>query len=232
MIKSPITSMTRRGFVVAGALALGGCVSQGGAPVSVAPLAPAVPADVRAMYAALPAEDHPIPAIDPGVVDPRFWRQIVADPTGEEAGTLTVDTSERFLFLSLGSGQALRYGIGVGKEGLAFAGDATIRRKAAWPRWTPTANMIRREPERYGPVAGGLSGGIENPLGARALYLYQGGRDTLYRIHGTNEPWSIGQAVSSGCIRLWNQDIVDLHRRVPTGTRVVVRAHDPGEWLG
>ncbi|MGP9820932.1 L,D-transpeptidase [Salinarimonas sp. NSM] len=225
-----IADITRRGFIIGGTLALGGCVQAARAPVE--PLAPAIPPDVQAMYAALPNEEHPLPAIDPGVVDPRFWRQVVRDPTGEPAGTITVDTNERFLHLSLGGGQAMRYGIGVGKEGLAFAGTATVARKAAWPRWTPTANMIRREPERYGPVAGGLPGGVENPLGARALYLYQGGRDTLYRIHGTNEPWSIGTAISSGCIRLFNQDIIDLHRRVPVGTRVVVLAHAPGEVLG
>nr|WP_043539583.1 L,D-transpeptidase [Salinarimonas rosea] len=213
-----------------GTLALGGCVQAARAPVE--PLAPAIPVDVRAMYAALPGEEFPIPAVDPSVVDPRFWRQVVSDPTGEPAGTITVDTTDRFLHLSLGGGQAMRYGIGVGKEGLAFAGTAIVARKAAWPRWTPTANMIRREPERYGPYAGGLPGGLENPLGARALYLFQGGRDTLYRIHGTNEPWSIGKAISSGCIRLFNQDIVDLHRRVPIGTRVVVLAHAPGEVLG
>ncbi|GGK40060.1 L,D-transpeptidase [Salinarimonas ramus] len=222
--------MTRRSFVIGGTLALGACVQTAQVPVE--PLAPAVPPDVLAMYAALPSEEYPVPAIDPSVVEPRFWRQVVADPTGEPAGTITVDTNERFLHLSLGGGQAMRYGIGVGKEGLAFAGRATIARKAAWPRWTPTANMIRREPERYGPYAGGLPGGLENPLGARALYLYEGGRDTLYRIHGTNEPWSIGRAVSSGCIRLFNQDIIDLHRRVPTGTRVMVLAHTPGEVLG
>ncbi|WP_349368279.1 L,D-transpeptidase [Salinarimonas sp.] len=224
------TTFTRRSFVLGSALALGGCVSQARVPVE--PLAPAVPGDIYAMYAALPAEEFPIPAVDPTIVEPQFWRRAVRDPTGEPAGTITVDTTQRFLFLSLGGGEAMRYGIGVGKEGLAFSGTATIARKAAWPRWTPTRNMIRREPERYGPYADGLPGGLENPLGARALYLYQGGRDTLYRIHGTNEPWSIGKAVSSGCIRLLNQDIVDLHRRVPTGTRVVVREHRAADLIG
>ena len=230
MSGSMSTTFTRRGFVLGGALALGGCVTQARVPVE--PLAPAVPSDIYAMYAALPAEEFPIPAVDPTIVEPQFWRRAVQDPTGEPAGTITVDTGQRYLFLSLGGGEAMRYGIGVGKEGLAFSGVATIARKAAWPRWTPTANMIRREPERYGPYAGGLPGGLDNPLGARALYLYQGGRDTLYRIHGTNEPWSIGKAVSSGCIRLLNQDIVDLYRRVPTGTRVVVRAHSAADLVG
>ena len=101
-------------------------------------------------------------------------------------------------------------------------GTATIGRKAEWPGWTPTQNMIRREPERYGPWAGGMEGGPRNPLGARALYLYRDGRDTYYRLHGTNEPWTIGQAVSSGCIRMRNEDVVDLYERVKLGTKVVV----------
>ena len=117
---------------------------------------------------------------------------------------------------------ALRYGCGVGKAGFDYQGIAVIGRKAAWPRWTPTPNMIKLEPKRYGPYAGGVEGGLHNPLGARALYLYRDGRDTLYRIHGTNEPDTIGHSVSSGCIRLFNQDIVDLHRRVPVGTSVTV----------
>ena len=119
-------------------------------------------------------------------------------------------------------GRAIRYGIGVGKEGLAWSGRARVGRKAAWPRWTPTASMIRREPERNARWAGGMEGGLSNPLGARALYLYDNGRDTMYRIHGTTEPWSIGQSVSSGCIRLFNQDIIDLYSRVPVGSPVVV----------
>ena len=134
-----------------------------------------------------------------------------------------VDPENHYLFLITAPGRAMRYGVGVGKAGFAFSGTATIQRKADWPGWTPTPNMIRRDPDRYGPYAGGLPGGLGNPLGARALYLYRGGRDTYYRIHGTNEPHTIGQSVSSGCIRMMNQDVIDLESRVPVGTTVIVR---------
>ena len=137
-------------------------------------------------------------------------------------GTIVVDPRGRFLYLVQGGGKARRYGVGVGRAGLAFSGTATIARKAKWPRWTPTKNMIRREPEKYARYASGVPGGPENPLGARALYLYRNGRDTYYRIHGTNQPWSIGQAVSSGCIRMLNEHVSDLYERVPVGARVVV----------
>ena len=121
-------------------------------------------------------------------------------------------------------GDAVRYGVGVGKtEAFNFNGAAIIGRKAEWPHWTPTAKMVAREPERYGPVAAGMQGGEDNPLGARALYLYRNGSDTFYRLHGTTEPYSIGTMVSSGCIRFLNQDIIDLYNRVPVGSRVIVR---------
>jgi len=156
-------------------------------------------------------------------VDPRWWRQEVPYSTTERPGTIVIDTPQHFLYLVLEGGRALRYGIGVGKdESLVFRGTATIGRKAEWPRWTPTKSMIAREPERYGPYAGGMPGGPENPLGPRALYLYKDGRDTLFRLHGTTEPYTIGTNVSSGCIRLMNQDIIDLYARVPAGARVVV----------
>jgi lipoprotein-anchoring transpeptidase ErfK/SrfK len=136
--------------------------------------------------------------------------------------TIVIDTKNHFLYLILGLGRARRYGIGVGKAGLAFKGTATIKRKAEWPSWTPTANMIRREPQKYAKYAGGVPGGPNNPLGARALYLYKGNRDTYFRIHGTTEPTSIGQSVSNGCIRMINDHAIDLYDRVPMGTRVVV----------
>ena len=218
-------TLTRRAVLVGAGLLLGACTPVARRAVEAPSLAPPIPADILEMYAALPGEEFPLPAIDPSIVEPQFWRRVVSDPTGEPEGTITVDTDDRFLYLSLEGGRAMRYGIGVGQEGLAFTGTAIVARKAAWPRWTPTQNMIRRDPERNAPWAGGMPGGLENPLGARALYLYRNGRDTLYRLHGTNEPWSIGQAVSSGCIRLLNQDIIDLYRRTPIGTRVVVREH-------
>ncbi|MBL0402819.1 L,D-transpeptidase [Microvirga aerilata] len=175
-----------------------------------------------AMYGPRLDEPHPLPATDISEVDPRFLRREVAYYGREEPGTIVVDTTARYLYLVREGGRAIRYGIGVGKEGLAWSGRARVGRKAAWPRWTPTPAMIRREPERNAKWAGGMEGGLDNPLGARALYLYDNGVDTLYRIHGTTEPWSIGQSVSSGCIRMFNQDIIDLHSRVPVGSPVVV----------
>jgi len=181
-----------------------------------------------AMYGARPDEAHPLPATDISEVDPRFLRREVAYYGREEPGTIVVDTAARYLYLVREGGRAIRYGIGVGKEGLAWSGRAVVGRKATWPRWTPTAAMIRREPERNARWAGGMAGGLDNPLGARALYLYKNGVDTMYRIHGTSEPWSIGQSVSSGCIRMFNQDVIDLYNRVPLGSPVVVlNGHSP-----
>ncbi|MBY0362354.1 MAG: L,D-transpeptidase [Phreatobacter sp.] len=176
-----------------------------------------------AMYAEVQGEPHPVPAIDLSKVDERWWRREVAYRGRENPGTIVVDPDARYAYLVLEGGRAMRYGVGVGKEeGFNLTGIASIGRKAAWPRWTPTRDMIRREPERYGPVAGGMPGGADNPLGPRALYLYRGNRDTLYRLHGTTEPWTIGTQVSSGCIRFLNQDIIDLYGRVPVGSTAIV----------
>jgi len=161
------------------------------------------------------------PRMDSYPIDPIFRRQRVPYAGGEEPGTIIVNRDERFLYHVEGDGWATRYGVGVGKEGRTLSGRATVGRKAEWPSWTPTANMMRREP-RFLQYAGGVSGGLHNPLGARALYLYRNGRDTMYRLHGTNEPWSIGQAVSSGCIRLLNEDIIHLYDQVPVGTSVLI----------
>ncbi len=142
--------------------------------------------------------------------------------TGYKPGTIVVDPRNHYLYLVESRTRARRYGVGVGKAGRAFKGSAKIARKAKWPRWTPTPNMIRREPHKYARWAGGMPGGPGNPLGARALYLYRGGRDTLYRIHGTTQPWSIGRSVSNGCIRMLNAHVEDLYERVRPGTRVIV----------
>jgi hypothetical protein len=143
---------------------------------------------------------------------------------GDEApGTIVVDTYSRKLYLVEEGGMATRYPIAVGREGLSFRGSGVIGRKAEWPYWQPTANMIRTRPDLYADYASGLPGGLENPLGARALYLYRGGKDTKFRIHGTADSASIGHATSAGCIRLFNQDIIDLYEKVPNGTRVKVR---------
>jgi len=137
-------------------------------------------------------------------------------------GTIVVDPRRRFLYLVEGRGMARRYGVGVGRAALAWSGSARIGRKAEWPSWTPTKNMIRREPGKYARYAGGVPGGPNNPLGARALYLYRGKRDTYYRIHGTNQPWTIGTASSNGCIRMVNDHVIDLYNRARVGTTVVV----------
>lgn len=174
------------------------------------------------IYAAVPGEPYEVPPVDLSEIEPRYFRRLV-DYAGPEApGSIVVDSARRFLFLVEPEGKAIRYGVGVGRDDATWRGRVTIARKAEWPGWTPTPSMIRRDPERNAPWAGGMPGGPDNPLGARALYLYANGRDTLYRIHGTTEPWSIGQNVSSGCIRLINQDIIDLHARVPVGTSVNV----------
>jgi lipoprotein-anchoring transpeptidase ErfK/SrfK len=185
---------------------------------------PQIHPQYAAMYDAIRTEDFAVAAVDLSRIDPAFLRREVAYETAEQPGTIVVDPNRRYAYLVRSRGRAIRYGVGVGKEeAFNFEGEAVIARKAEWPRWTPTPNMIRREPERYAPFAGGLQGGPDNPLGPRALYLYKNGRDTLYRLHGTNEPWTIGTTVSSGCVRLLNQDIIDLYRRIPVGTKVIVR---------
>ena len=207
--------ISRRNFVASlGASTLAACTAQTGLPelAAVEPL----------MLVPDSPEPFPIEAVDLSQIDRRFWRQVVPDPTGEPVGTIVVDPDAKYLWLVMEGGQAMRYGIGVGREGFGWSGTADIMRKAEWPTWTPPRQMIERQPELE-QWANGMPGGPDNPLGARALYLYRNGRDTLYRLHGTAEPWSIGRAVSSGCIRLLNVEVIDLYRRVPIGTRVVVR---------
>jgi lipoprotein-anchoring transpeptidase ErfK/SrfK len=171
----------------------------------------------------VPDSDEPfrVAPVDMSTIPAQFHRQVVRDPTGEPPGTIVVDPGQRFLYLTTGNGRAFRYGIGVGRQGFSWNGAATIQRKQKWPSWHPPVEMQARD-ERAREWRNGMPGGPRNPLGARALYLFQGGRDTLYRIHGTNEPQSVGRAVSSGCIRMLNADVIDLYERVPTGTRVVV----------
>lgn len=175
----------------------------------------------RRNYAALRAERFPLDSVDLNRLDPRYRRQEVKYATTELQGTIIVDTPARYLYLVTGNGRAVRYGIEVGREGFGWNGSATIARKAEWPKWTPPAEMVARD-ARTAPFANGMPGGPENPLGARALYLYQNGRDTLYRIHGGGRPGSLGKATSSGCIRLLDHDVIDLFQRVPIGTKTVV----------
>lgn len=214
---------SRRLFLIgASALALSACSSTGRRSLKGQTIIQ-VDEPWASYYAAKTDEPFPIPAIDLRRVPQQFWRQEVDFDGGYAPGTIVVNTTERFLYLVQAGGRAIRYGVGVGRqEGLNFRGSAVIARKAEWPRWTPTANMIDKQPERYGPVAAGMEGGTGNPLGSRALYLYRNAQDTHFRLHGTLEPYTIGQQVSSGCIRLINQDIIDLYSRVPVGTKVVV----------
>jgi len=176
------------------------------------------------MYGPVYDEGFAIPAVPIERIDSRFLRQVVPDPTGEPAGTIVVDTSQHFLYLVLGNGQAMRYGVGLGRAGFEWAGRANVQWKQKWPKWTPPADMIARQPElaKYSVDNGGMPPGLDNPLGARALYIFQNGEDTLYRLHGSPEWNSIGKSVSSGCVRLMNQDIIDLYDRVPGKAPIVV----------
>lgn len=214
--------LDRRMFLLAAGSALAGCTAAVTQP-QVEPVGYSGVADPYyvSMYAAMPNEEFPIPAVDVSKIDPRYLRQDVAFQTDQQPGTIVVDTREKFLYLVLENGRALRYGVGVGREGFEWSGRAQILMKRKWPTWTPPRSMIERQPELE-EFAQGMPPGLDNPLGARALYLFENGRDTLYRLHGTNEPWSIGKAVSSGCVRLLNQDIIDLYARVPLGTPVLV----------
>ncbi|WP_245294092.1 L,D-transpeptidase [Methylobrevis pamukkalensis] len=173
------------------------------------------------MYGPVTDEPFPLPAIDLRPIDPVYWRQEVYYSAPYPVGTIVVDPENHFLYLTRADGKALRYGVGVGRDGFTWSGEAVIARKAKWPTWYPPAEMVARDP-RARPFADGQPPGPTNALGARALYLYQDGRDTLYRLHGTAEPWTIGTSASSGCIRLMNQDIIDLYDRVPVDTKVVV----------
>lgn len=219
-----ILSARSRALLAAAAisLALAGCTTTSGPSSRGAPALDPQRAMAQATYAERTDEKFPVPAVDVMQMETRNIRRQVAYPTPHAPGTVIVDTKNRFIYLVQEDGKAMRYGVGVGQQGLAFKGNADIGLKREWPNWAPTPNMIARQPERYGPVAGGVKGGPENPLGARALYLYRNGKDTLFRIHGTNEPETIGQAMSSGCIRMMNQDVIDLYNRVPAGSKVVV----------
>lgn len=223
---APSSVLSRRILLAAVPLALAGCVSGGARPVARV-LDPRRDPTYLAMYGADPTEPFPLPAIDLRQIDPAYFRREVAYDTAETVGTIVVDPMEKYLYHVMPEGRAMRYGIGVGREGFGWSGRATIRRKAEWPSWHPPVEMQARD-EKAAQWANGMPGGLANPLGARALYLYQGGRDTLYRIHGTNEPWTIGTNVSSGCIRMINQDAKHLYERVPAGTDVVVLGDGEG----
>ena len=187
-----------------GAAALGGCTTY------------------TASYTSVSDAGYHLPAIPVYKVPEQYRRQLVNYPTSEKPGTIIVDTKSKFLYFVMPDGKAMRYGIGVGREGFTWSGTARIAMKREWPTWTPPAAMIGRQPE-LAKYRGGMDPGLNNPLGARALYLFNRGGDSGYRIHGSPEWWSIGHNVSSGCVRLMNQDIIDLYNRADVGAKVIVR---------
>ncbi|CCE07603.1 conserved exported hypothetical protein [Bradyrhizobium sp. STM 3843] len=207
-------SKTGLAFALAGLLLLGGCMQATLSPSSEANFTPRD----RQLLAHPPYAEAKIPE--------QFQRHIVDYDRREAPGTILVDTDARYLYYVMPNGKAIRYGVAVGEEAMAFSGVATVGKMAEWPDWVPTPEIQAR----LGPYPKRVAGGPANPLGARAIYLYQGNKDTLYRIHGTNQPEYIGQAISSGCIRMTNTDVADLYSRVTTGTTVVVLP--PGQSVG
>jgi lipoprotein-anchoring transpeptidase ErfK/SrfK len=206
--------MRMKPFVVAAGLALAtalaGCTSFGSYQV------------FSSDYGTRSDAGYQLPTIPIHKVDKKYHRQIVPFETAEKPGTIIVDTAAKHLYFVLPEGRAVRYGIGVGREGFEWSGTARVAMKREWPVWTPPAPMIKRQPE-LAKWSGGQPGGLQNPLGARALYLFNKGGDTGYRLHGTPEWASIGKSMSSGCIRLMNQDIIDLYNRAEVGAKVIVR---------
>ena len=217
-------ALGRRQFLAGAAsltsLLLAGCATSGNSRLT-ADGTPTVPPDVVAMYGPRPDEHFPIPAANMALIEPQFWRQIVDDPTGERPGTVVVDTANRFLYLVQEGGKAMRYGVGIGRDGFTWSGRGVIQYKREWPTWTPPSEMIARQPELE-PYRNGMPPSIDNPLGARALYIFKDGRDTIYRVHGATDERTIGKAISSGCVRLLNQDVMDLYQRVPSGSPILV----------
>jgi lipoprotein-anchoring transpeptidase ErfK/SrfK len=200
-------------FTVPTALLLGGCMQATQTPVS------------DANFTARDKQLLANPPYEKAWIPPAYQRQVVQYHRKEAPGSVLVDTGTRYVYFVLPEGKAVRYGAIVGEDSQAWAGVATVGRKEEWPGWTPTEG----EKRRLGPLPNYVEGGAHNPMGARALYLYAGGKDTLYRIHGTNQPGWIGHAISSGCIRLTNEDVIDLYDRVKMGALVVVLGPMPGD---
>jgi lipoprotein-anchoring transpeptidase ErfK/SrfK len=191
------------------------------------PLSRDTDADYAGMYGPVTGEPYPVPAVKLSELNSAFLRKEIAYQTNEQPGTIIVDPGHHYLYHVLNGGRAMRYGVGVGREGFAWSGIAMIHDKQEWPDWYPPPEMLQRQPELAKYMSQlqsglGMPGGAENPLGARAMYLWEDNKDTLYRIHGTNEPWTIGTSVSSGCIRMINQDVIDLFQQTQVGTKVVV----------
>lgn len=178
----------------------------------------------RVMYDVIKDEGHTLPAIPYSRIESRYLRQQVSYQTTEKPGTIVVDTRDRFLYLVEADGKAVRYGVGIGREGLAWQGRGVIAWKKKWPHWTPSDEMVARQPniKSFSIANGGLEAGLNNPLGARAMYIFADGKDTLYRVHGTPDWQSVGKATSSGCVRMLNQDVIDLFDRVGDKAPIVV----------
>lgn len=234
MSSHPI-ALSRRSFLSASSLLLGTAALSGCASmprmVYTDPGPPQMPVDLQTGfddYATMygPVEDGGflVPAVPIEKIDQQFLRQVVKDPTGEAPGTVVVNTLTHHLYLVRENGYAVRYGVGLGRAGFEWAGRGVIQWKQKWPKWTPPAEMIARDPSlaKYGVDNGGMPGGLKNPLGARANYIFQNGQDTLYRVHGSPEWSSIGKSVSSGCVRMMNQDVIDFYDRVATGAPIMV----------
>lgn len=210
--------LDRRSFLIGsaaglGALGLAGCATSSDRVMSYA--------EAEKVYGAVPEEKFPIPAVDVSKVDPKYFRRTVRFDSKEEPGTIIVDPSNYYVYRIEGEGTATRYGANVGRAGFLWNGDAYVGRKAEWPIWTPPREMILRQPEAA-KYARGMPGGLDNPLGARTLYLYQNGVYTLYTIYASSIPESIGSGVTSGCVGLLSQDMIDLYDRTPVKTKVIV----------
>ena len=206
----------RRRFLAGSAVCLGASALAGCATSDTMSLA-----DAARLYGPLPDEKFPIPAVDVTQVDPKYFRRMVRYESREAPGTIIIDPANYHVYRIEGDGNATRYGANVGRDGFKWSGDAYVGRKAEWATWTPPKEMIKRQPEAA-KYARGMPGGLENPLGARTLYLYQNGAYTLYTIYATIEADSIGSGVTSGCTGLLSQDMIDLYARTPVKTKVVV----------
>lgn len=207
-------SLSRRSFLMGSALGLGALGLAGCADgLSLA--------EAEKLYGPLPNEKFPIPATDISKVNPKYFRRTVKYETKEAPGTIVVDPGNYYVYRIEDEGTATRYGANVGRAGFLWHGDAYVGRKGEWATWTPPKEMIQRQPE-VAKYAGGMPGGLENPLGARTLYLYQDGKYTLYTIYASSDPESIGSGITSGCVGLLSQDMIDLYDRTPVKTKVVV----------
>ena len=211
----PKAALDRRAFLFGAAglsaLGLAGCAVTDGMSL----------AEAQKVYGPVPTEKFPIPAVDVTKVDPKYFRHVVDYPSDEAPGTIIVDPANHFVYRIEGEGKATRYGANVGRAGFLWSGEAYVGRKAEWPVWTPPKEMIARQPEAR-QYAGGMKPGLDNPLGARTLYLYKNNQYTLFTIYSTSDPETIGTNITSGCTGLLSQDMIDLYDRTPLKTKVIV----------